>query len=186
MPIIKKGALTLVVLFAMFVAGWFHYHTDTVFKHVGVQVSAQAEEGVYVNQRAPEFKLNTLKGEASSYQAGANQVTVVHFFATWCYPCQEEMPLIVELDKKLTAEGSSFIPVNLTSSEQGVEQLQPFLTHYKAAFNPLLDEEGLVQDTYQIFGVPTTLLINEEGIIVKRVNGPLNQQEYEQILNAAS
>lgn len=53
--------LTLTVLFAVVLAGWFHYHTESVYKHVGVQVNAQIEEGVYVAQRAPEFQLKTCK-----------------------------------------------------------------------------------------------------------------------------
>lgn len=177
--------LTLTVLFAVVLAGWFHYHTESVYKHVGVQVNAQIEEGVYVAQRAPEFQLKTLQGEEKSFQVGEAQITVVHFFATWCYPCQEEMPIIVDLYNELTAQGNRFVAVNLTSSEQGISQIQPFLTHYKAPFDPLLDEQGLVQDMYQLFGVPTTLLINKEGIILKRINGPLSQQDYEEIVTEA-
>ncbi|GAF13598.1 hypothetical protein JCM19045_2851 [Bacillus sp. JCM 19045] len=51
MTFFKKMVLTLTVLFAVVLAGWFHYHTESVYKHVGVQVNAQIEEGVYVAQR---------------------------------------------------------------------------------------------------------------------------------------
>ncbi|GAF23446.1 MULTISPECIES: TlpA disulfide reductase family protein [Shouchella] len=137
------------------------------------------EEGPHMNQVLAPFSGSTLNGKTIHYEIGAYDKTVIHFFATWCYPCQEEMPAIVSLSEQLNQQPKSqFIPINLTSSENSVKALTPFLQQYEATFDPLLDNDGSLQKGFQIFGIPTTIVINADGTIIQRINGPINKEEF--------
>ncbi|TES50942.1 TlpA disulfide reductase family protein [Shouchella lehensis] len=144
----------------------------------GGTVKAQ-EQGPHMDQVLAPFSGTTLNGETIHYEIGANNKTVIHFFATWCYPCQEEMPAIVSLSNQIKEQSKSqFIPINLTSSEKSVKELTPFLQQYGATFDPLLDHNGSLQKEFQIFGVPTTIVINQNGVITQRINGPITKEEF--------
>ena len=110
------------------------------------------------------------------------QPVVVNFFATWCHPCQEEMPIIVEMEKRLKEKGAAFVAVNMTSQESSKDEIAPFLQHYRATFDPLLDKDGEIMKKYQIIGIPTTLVIDENGIIVQRINGGLTFELMEDLV----
>ncbi len=92
------------------------------------------------------------------------------------------MPIIVEMEKRLKQQGAAFLAINLTSQERSKAEIQPFLAHYEATFDPLLDEEGKVMEQYQIIGIPTTIVIDEKGFIVQRVNGGLTYQMMEDLI----
>lgn len=181
MCIAKKSLFKVGLISAIIVTGWFHLRTEEIFRHVEVIVNAKTE-GVQIDEIAPAFTLPTLSGKEKTYKAGGAAVTVIHFFSTWCYPCQEEMPLIVKLEEEMTAKENQFIAVNLTSSETDRSQLQPFLNHYGASFDPLLDKAGLIQKKYQIFGIPTTLILDQKGKIISRINGPMNEEQVKMLL----
>ncbi|PAD90720.1 TlpA family protein disulfide reductase [Shouchella clausii] len=173
---IRRSILLFILVAAILAVGWFHFKTESIFRHVEAIVHAM-EEGVQEGKAAPTFALPTLSGGIGEFnpKKGAHRYTMVHFFATWCYPCQEEMPLIVEAEKRLSQQGDHFVAVNLTSEEKGIQEVKAFLTHFNAPFDPLLDKEGDIQEQYQIFGIPTTLVVDREGRIVRRINGAMDE-----------
>ncbi|MDQ0207899.1 TlpA disulfide reductase family protein [Alkalicoccobacillus murimartini] len=109
---------------------------------------------------------------------------VVHFFATWCHPCQEEMPYIVSFSNQLKENGAVFVPIHLTKMDSDLGQLQSFLTHYEADFDPWLDEKGEMMQQYHVVGIPTTLFIDENGVVEQRMNGMLPQHEAESYIES--
>lgn len=136
-------------------------------------------EGPYMEQTLPSFSGSTLTGDPIAYEKGTHHKTVIHFFATWCYPCQEEMPAIAALSNVLQQQdGSQFIPVNLTSSERSKNDIAPFLQQYEAQFDPILDLDGTLQKQFQIFGVPTTIVVDQDGIVTQRINGPITKDDF--------
>ncbi|MBP3949527.1 redoxin domain-containing protein [Bacillus suaedae] len=162
--------------------GFMYSQSETVYQRLEESVAATVQSGVQVGQVAVPFSLNTLSGEEISLEDYAGKNVVLHFFATWCSPCQDEMPLIVEMEKRLKQEGRELVVVNLTSQEQSKSDIRPFLQYFKATFDPLLDEKGEVMKAYQVIGIPTTLVINEEGIIVERINGGLSKDMMEELI----
>ncbi|WP_368503790.1 TlpA disulfide reductase family protein [Alkalihalophilus sp. As8PL] len=161
--------------------GFMYSQSDSVFKQVEEAVAASVKEGVQVGNEATSFELTTLGGETVALNDYHGTPVVINFFATWCPPCQEEMPVIVEMEKRLTNQGAKFIAVNMTSQETSKAEVTPFLKHFGANFDVLLDESGDVMDTYQIIGIPTTIVIDENGIIVQRINGGLSYSMMEDI-----
>lgn len=135
-----------------------------------------------MDEKAANIQLKSLTGETTALKDVKGEKAVVHFFATWCHPCQEEMPYIVSFAKRVQEEGAAFIPVHLTQVDSELEQLHSFLTYYQANFDPLLDKEGEMMNTYSIVGIPTTLFLDENGQVEKRINGMLPQEAAETFL----
>lgn len=158
--------------------------TPEMFSKVEHAVAASVSKGVQVGQEALPFQLTTLQGKQVALEDYRGKTVVLNFFATWCYPCQEEMPLIVEMEKRLKEKGGHLLAINLTSeeSDQSGAGLKTFLSHYNALFDPLLDKEGSLMKEYQIIGIPTTVVIDEHGVIKKRINGGLTYSMMEELL----
>ncbi len=175
----RRVSLLLALIFVAIV----YARSETLILKAEEAIESSAEYGVQVGKKAAPFTLQTLKGDTVSLEDFQGKNVVVHFFATWRFPCQEEMPLIVELDKKLKEKGDVLLAVNLTSEEHDKgASLKQFLTHYRATFDPLLDVDGDVGALYNLLGIPTTIVIDEEGTIVKRINGQMSYSMMEAIV----
>ncbi|WP_227936834.1 TlpA disulfide reductase family protein [Alkalihalobacillus deserti] len=162
--------------------GFMYSQSESVYQQVEEAVSASIQQGVQVGQEALSIELTTLNGDVVSLEDYLGQPVVINFFATWCHPCQEEMPVIVEMEKKLKEKGAVFLAVNMTSQERSKKEIRPFLQHYRATFDPLLDLDGEIMKKYQIIGIPTTVIIDEQGMIVQRVNGGLSFELMEDLV----
>ena len=124
-------------------------------------------------------QLESLAGSKHSLEDYQGKKAVVHFFATWCHPCQEEMPYIVSFSDRIEQNGVPFIPIHLTKLDSDLSQLQSFLTHYQASFDPWLDRSGDMMNQYHVVGIPTTLFLDENGNVEQRIDGmlPIDQAE---------
>ncbi len=176
-----RGVLIFVLLVTAFI---YSQSENMVIKaEEAVVAEASPKKGVQVSQEALPFSLTTLKGKTVSLEDFRGKKVILNFFATWCYPCQEEMPIIVEMEKKLRQDGGVLLAINLTSEERDKGAgLPSFLTYYGASFDPLMDKNGQVLDLYKIFGIPTTILIDENGVIQKRINGQLSYGMMEELI----
>ncbi|NEU29663.1 TlpA family protein disulfide reductase [bacterium LRH843] len=181
---IKQHVLHRIVLITLLCGvGWMYTHFSSMFQMV--EAMAAPKQGVQAGQEAYPIELTTLQGKQVSLAENKGKPVVLNFFATWCHPCQEEMPVIVEMEKKLREKDAAFLAINLTSEEQKNSKpvLRQFLKHYRAHFDPLLDEQGDVMKKYQIIGIPTTIIIDEQGIVVQRINGGLSHGMMEEIVD---
>ena len=89
---------------------------------------------------------------------------LINFWATWCPPCRSEMPYIQEVceDKEWSDKGLVILAVDIGESPSTVEN---FMQSYNLTFPALLDINQAVALEYNIRGIPTTFLIDKEGII---------------------
>jgi len=124
---------------------------------------------------APEFELSRLsdtEGEPASkiaLSSLAGRVVLVNFWATWCEPCEREMPAMERLYQALAGEQFELIAVAIDDKEA---QVQAFQDRYQLSFPIVLDPSQSVYGAYQTMGVPESLLIDREGRIVERYVGP--------------
>lgn len=162
--------------------GFMYSQSESVYQQVEEAVAASVKEGVQVGQEALPIELSTLQGKQVSLDQYRGAPVVINFFATWCPPCQEEMPVIVEMERRLKEKGAHFLAVNMTSQERSKAEIKPFLTHYGAYFDPLLDVDGEIMKKYQIIGIPTTIVIDKDGLIVQRINGGLTFELMEDLI----
>ena len=123
---------------------------------------------------APEFELSplgaTAKGAAPlSLETLRGRVVLVNFWATWCEPCEREMPAMERLYGALPRDGFELVAVAIDDEESAV---QTFQDEYRLSFPIVLDLDQSVYQTYQTMGVPESLLIDRDGRIVERYVGP--------------
>ncbi|MDV2885638.1 MULTISPECIES: TlpA disulfide reductase family protein [Alkalihalophilus] len=178
---VRQMAFRSALILILCSVGFMYSQSESVFQQVEEAVAASVKQGVQVGNEAKSFELHSLRGETVSLNDFHGTPVVINFFATWCPPCQEEMPVIVELEKRLTQKGAKFIAVNMTSQEASIAEVEPFLKHFNASFDVLLDETGEVMNMYQIIGIPTTVVIDENGVIVQRINGGLSYSMMEDL-----
>jgi peroxiredoxin len=127
---------------------------------------------------APTFNLNDLAGQASSLTQYKGQVVMVNFWATWCGPCQQEMPLLDQMYKKYKPAGFVLLGVNVDKEAPAVKEL---LARKPVSFPVLLDPTNAVSKTYHVDEMPSSVIIDRKGAIryVHRGYKPGDENEYQ-------
>ncbi len=166
----------------MFTIGFLYENSVPVQTQVATAVAQTTAIGSFEGKQAIDFTLQDRNGAEVSLHSYKGKNVVLNFFATWCSPCQEEMPVLVKLDEQL-GENSVVLGVNMTSQEKSQQDVQPFLEYFNAKYKVLFDTEGDVLKKYSLIGIPTTFIINKDGIIIKRINGVITEEMLPEIVN---
>ena len=119
---------------------------------------------------APDFTLNDLSGRPVTLSSLQGKVVLLNFWATWCPPCREEIPSMVELNRIM--QGKPFQMVAVSIDEGGAAAVTSFLTNAGVTLPVLMDGDGKVAKRYGTTGVPETFVINKKGVILKKIIGP--------------
>ncbi|HKK52564.1 MAG TPA: TlpA disulfide reductase family protein, partial [Myxococcota bacterium] len=111
------------------------------------------------------------------------RVVLVNFWATWCEPCESEMPAMDRLHAALPSDEFELVAVSI---DEDPEDVAAFQAKMELSFPILLDPSGRVYEAYQTMGVPESLLIDRDGRIVERYVGPRvwDAREYEDRIRA--
>lgn len=123
------------------------------------------EEGPHplVGEQAPDFTLNRLNGDAVRLsEESKDSVVILDFWATWCGPCIEAIPVLIDVAEEFNHRGVKLFGVN---QEEAAEVIEKFMKRRKLDFEVLLDPEGAVGDLYEVDGIPQTVIIGKDGVI---------------------
>ncbi|MEZ4278133.1 MAG: TlpA disulfide reductase family protein [Myxococcota bacterium] len=135
-------------------------------------------EPVVRGARAPGFSLQRLaeasqvvgaEGDRISLDSLAGRVVLVNFWATWCEPCEQEMPAMERLYRALPRDRFELLAVSI-DDEPG--KVADFAARYALTFPVLLDPGKQVAERYQTMGVPESILVDRNGRVVERYVGP--------------
>lgn len=123
-----------------------------------------------VGRIAPDFVLQTATGGTVQLSELRGKPVVLNFWATWCGPCQREMPALQWAAQRFDGE------VVFLGVDQGepLGIVQPFLEEYGVTFTIPLDMDMAVGDRYNVRGMPTTFFIDESGVIRHLWVGEMN------------
>jgi thiol-disulfide isomerase/thioredoxin len=125
-----------------------------------ISLTAQATE---VGQAAPQFTLPTLqKNQPVAFKQFAGKVVYLDFWASWCVPCRTSFPLLDKLYAKLKAQGFEVVAVNL---DEGKAKADKFLQEFQVNFTVLRDEKGEWADKYVVESMPTSFIIDRQGVV---------------------
>ena len=122
---------------------------------VATQANAASVKGP-----APNFTLKSLSGKNLKLSEMTGNVVLINFWASWCGPCREEMPLLNALHKKYEALGFTVLGVNV---EEDVKNARGFLKNFPVDFPVLLDNKNRVSKQYNVVAMPTTVVVDRDG-----------------------
>ncbi|MBN6205431.1 redoxin domain-containing protein [Ralstonia pickettii] len=177
----KKGIIILIVLGML---GWAVYdfiRSDTNPASNQGKTNNSADEdneteeviGLEIGNRAPDFELQTLDGEQVKLSDYQGSRVMLNFWATWCPPCRAEMP---DMEKFHQDKDVVILAVNLTETESNMKVIEDFVEEYELSFPILLDEHIEVASLYMVQPIPTSYMIDSNGIVQNKAFGALNYQ----------
>ncbi|MFC4304477.1 redoxin domain-containing protein [Cohnella boryungensis] len=128
-------------------------------------------DGFALGEEAPPIQGVDTAGQRIALQDYRGQAVVVNFWASWCKPCVQEMPLIDEAYR----EGKfKLISVNAGESKGTVNE---YLREHGISFPVLIDATGQASDRYRVVGLPATFVIDEQGRLSRMGVGELTDRE---------
>jgi peroxiredoxin len=113
-------------------------------------------------QTAPDFALKSATGENLRLSEYRGDVVMVNFWATWCGPCRQEMPLLDELYSRYGRVGFSLLGVNIDDNSSKAMNM---VSELGVSFPVLFDSRKEVSELYQVNAMPVTVLIDREGTV---------------------
>ena len=126
----------------------------------------------------PDLELPDLSGAAMRLSALRGKVLLVNFWASWCVPCQTEMPWLTQFQERHQAEGFQVVAISMDEDQS---QCGPFIEqHGLESLTVLLGDRHAADRFGGIFGLPTSFLIDRDGAIVSKHPGIIDRDAVEQ------
>ncbi|MCF3942259.1 thiol-disulfide oxidoreductase ResA [Oceanobacillus alkalisoli] len=164
--LIYRTAVLLVLLGAIIFAIVTNLQADNTVYRVGDQAPDFQLPQINKNNESETIQLSDLRGKG----------VMLNFWATWCKPCEREMPYMQELYPVYKERGIEIVAVSLDSTELVVDR---FIDKYDLTFPTPHDKSGEVRDLYKVGPIPSTFFISPEGEIVEYVSGELSLERLE-------
>ena len=138
---------------------------DSSFKLVG-------QSRIKVGSPAPNFTFPDLTGKTVSLSDYRGRLVFLNIWATWCPPCVDEMPSMEKLYNKFKSDQFEILAVSVDG--EGSKVVAPFMERLNLTFPALLDKKGKIKNIYGVTGIPESFIIGKNGIILKKVIGPID------------
>lgn len=145
------------------------------FASAGASASPEAMKALAILEvrektPVPDVTLPTLEGRPLALKELRGKVLLVNFWATWCLPCQWEMPLMEKLYQAYRDRG--FVVVAISVDQQGAGAVRPFVESRKLTYPVLLDTQLEGARSFGLRGIPATFLIDRDGLVKGVTYGP--------------
>jgi thiol-disulfide isomerase/thioredoxin len=125
-------------------------------------LGAARAQAVGAGTLAPEIGIKDLAGRGVSIASLKGKVVLVDFWASWCAPCRQELPVLEALFKKYHAKGFEIVGVN---QDQSSDNVQRFLSGTPLSFRVVHDSGRAVADRYAPSKMPSSFLIDRRGVV---------------------
>ena len=122
------------------------------------------------NFQAPTFTLNSIADASISLDELQGRPLILNFWASWCPPCRSEMPAFQQAWQEYHETDLAIVAINATNQDS-LNDIINFIDEKDLEFPILLDIDGNVSSSYNIHSLPTTYMINREGVITKIIIG---------------
>ncbi|MGA8142577.1 MAG: TlpA disulfide reductase family protein [Candidatus Acidiferrales bacterium] len=127
-------------------------------------------------QPAPPFLLQDLDGNVVSTAQWQGKVVLLNFWATWCPPCREEIPILVELAKKYK---DSLQIIGVSLDDASPDEVKEFAKAFRVNYPIVMWSHELVAEYGGVPALPTTFLINKDGRVVQKHEGLYPPEVYD-------
>jgi peroxiredoxin len=129
-------------------------------------------EPVDVGTEAIAFELPSTDGKSTKLSDFRGKVVFLNFWATWCKPCEAEMPSMQALYDSLPKDKFEIVAVSVDNESRDV--VKKYTDNLGLTFTILHDKRGKVKEKYKTTGVPETFILDQNGIVAERVVGERN------------
>ena len=127
---------------------------------VALSAVSISSAGISNSAPAPQFSLAARGGKTVNLAQYKGQVVMINFWATWCGPCRQEMPLLESIYKKYNKMGFTLLGVNVEPDPKPAED---WLKATPVSFPILFDTKSEVSKMYQVSGMPSTVIVDRKG-----------------------
>lgn len=136
---------------------------------------------VAVDDAAPDFTLKSLQGANLRLHEYRGQVVLINFWASWCGPCRQEMPLLDRIHQRYSDAGFAVLGVNV---EGETASAQETATRTGVTFPVLVDENQLVSELYDLEAMPSSVVIDRDGVVryIHRGYKPGDEAKYLEVV----
>jgi len=133
-----------------------------------------------VGKPAPEFTLPDLEGNQIELSSMKGKVLILDFWATWCPPCKEEVPHLVSLQSKYRDQGLQIVGLSL--DKEGASKVKPFADEHDVNYTMLIANDETAKSYGGVSMIPTTFLVDRNGVVVKRFIGYTTPEAFEEAI----
>jgi peroxiredoxin len=133
------------------------------------QIGDGVRSGTQEGMRLPDAQFARLDGSTVKVSDLRGRPAVINFWATWCGPCKEELPLLQQAYG--TGQGTGFQMIAITDESKG--DVSTWVESNNMRLPVALDPGGQASGRYHIQGIPTTFFLNSDGVIIIRHTGAL-------------
>ena len=144
----------------------------------GCSQSNPNPEDVAVGAQSPDFSLTAIDGTTLKSRSLKGNVVILNFWATWCQPCLNEIPVLKEI-----AAGSRVKVVGIALDDEGSKVVKPFVAAHGINYAVVLGNQEVFEQ-FNGIGIPYTLVLDPAQRIVKIYRGPITKEDIDQILKS--
>jgi thiol-disulfide isomerase/thioredoxin len=149
-----------------------------------VVIASAAVQELSAATKVPDFSYSEVAGdERIDIRDYRGKVVLINFWATWCGPCLQEMPSLVELQKKYGPQGFAVIGVSIDEGGSGV--VAKMIKKIGVNYPIVIGNRKLGREFGGIYGVPTSFLVDRSGNVIKRYTGLIDHQVFAEDIMAA-
>jgi len=136
------------------------------------------DEGIQEGQRLPDAEFVTFAGETISIHELRGRPLVINFWATWCGPCKEEIPMLQQAYERSNRTNFQLIAV----TDELQTTVRQFMAQGGMTFPVVFDQGGRAGSRYRVQAIPTTIFVDSEGVVVARHVGGLSAADIAEYL----
>lgn len=178
-PLVVAGLVSLGALVS--VAGVWLLFSPSPFGQRGPSEVGLPSSAPPVGQPAPDFTLPLFSGGTLSLHSLKGKPVILNFWASWCVPCKTETPLLVDLNKTYGPRGIVFVGVDVEDQERDA---RAFIKQHHVDYLVVQSDDEKVMNAYSVIGIPTTVFIGGDGMVVDKYAGGFVGPEGEKALRA--
>ncbi len=149
----------------MFFCRYHAWSAIVLFAVSSVVVQGCTDNEAYIQLKeepAADFSMEQFNGGTFQLSSHKDKPVLINFFASWCVSCGAEIPVLEKVYAEYGKKGVVFVGVAIDDTEPKARE---FVEKFNLTYPTGLDKTGVIKETYNLYGMPTTLFVDRDGII---------------------